>query len=69
MKKNNKKLEQGYIFMPYIIKTTTPHVIGLDSKSIDRKIKINKIFDLNKYFPPKYQNKLALNSRYVTINV
>ncbi len=39
-------LEQGYVWAPYIPMTTSQVVVEYGSKNVNRKRKINKIFDL-----------------------
>jgi hypothetical protein len=64
-RKSDSLLEQGYVFAPYIPIQTTSIVSGYDSKNINRKRKINKIFglglDIKDFSPSK-----SITSRYST---
>jgi hypothetical protein len=60
-RKSDSLLEQGYVFAPYIPIQTTSIVSGYDSKNINRKRKINKIFGLGDFSPSK-----SITSRYST---
>lgn len=68
----NKEIDPGYIFVPYIIQTTSNPIIIDSDKSYIRKMKINKIF--NKGFiidsSKTFQPKKSISSRYsvATIN-
>jgi len=62
-KKSN--LDPGYVFVPYLLQTTTPIIIDGD-KSYLRKSRINRLFDLgfeitssNSFMPKK-----SISSRY-----
>lgn len=44
--KKSSKLDSGYIWAPYIPTTKNPKIIDGLSRTIIRKRKINKIFDL-----------------------
>ena len=44
--KKSSKLEPGYVWAPYIPMTTNPVIVGSSFKSVIRRGKINKIFDL-----------------------
>jgi hypothetical protein len=50
-------LEQGYVFAPYILMTTT-------SKNISRKRKINKIFGLGLDVKDEFSPSKSITSRY-----
>lgn len=68
--KKSSNLEPGYVWAPYIPMTKNPVIIGRSFKTILRKKKINKIFDLGlnikvDYFSP---NK-SLSSRYSAVRI
>lgn len=75
MKKNS--LEPGYVYAPYI--TTSQVIVEYGSKNINRKRKINKIFDLgldikDEFLPSKsvmsrYSKKIVNNNFYETIEI
>ena len=61
-KKGN--LEQGYVYAPYIPMTTSQVVVGYGSKSVSRKRKINRIFDLGLDFKDEFLPSKSIMSRY-----
>lgn len=69
--KKGSNLEPGYVWAPYIPMTTTnPVIVDGSFKSIIRKKKINKIFDLGlnikgDYFSPSK----TLSSRYSAVQI
>ena len=68
--KKSSNLEPGYVWAPYVPMTTNPVIIGSSFKSIIRRGKINKIFNLGldikgDYFSP---NK-SLSSRYSGVQI
>jgi hypothetical protein len=71
---NKNVLEQGYVFLPYIIQTTTS-IISDKDKSYMRKSKINKIFnkgffiDSNKTFSPKKSIKSRYSKKIINFNM
>ena len=69
-----KIIDFGYVFAPYIIKQSTPVIIGSFSKAADRKMKINSIFnlglnlfDIRKSILNKYSNYIV--NSYLSISV
>lgn len=76
-KKGN--LEQGYVYAPYIPITTTQVLVGYGFKNVNRKRKINKIFDLclnvkdefspNKSIMSRYSKKIINNNYYGSIEI
>ena len=78
MKKGN--LEPGYVYAPYIPMTTSQVIVDYGySKRVNRKRKINKIFDLgldvkDEFSPSKsimsrYSKKIINNKYYGTIEI
>lgn len=69
--KKSSNLEPGYVWAPYIPMTTTnPVIVGSSFKSIIRRGKINKIFNLGldikgDYFLPSK----TLSSRYSAVQI
>lgn len=64
-KKSSSSLEAGYIYAPYIPITTSSVVSeGLQSKNINRKSKINKIFDLGLDIKDGFSPSKSITSRY-----
>ena len=72
-------LEPGYVYAPYIPMTTSQVVVDYgSSKRVNRKRKINKIFDLgldikDEFSPSKsivsrYSKKMINNNFYQNIN-
>jgi len=61
-KKSN--LEQGYVWAPYIPMTTSQVIVGYGFKNINRKRKINKIFDLGLDIKDDFSPKKSIMSRY-----
>lgn len=69
----------GYVWAPYIPMTTSQSIVEYGHKSIKRKRKINKIFDLgldikNEFTPSKsvmsrYSKKVINNKYYDTIEI
>jgi len=60
----SESLEQGIVFMPYIMETTTPTIVEFSFKNRIRKNKINKIYNLGldiETFPSK-----TIATRYLT---
>ena len=57
-------LESGYIYAPYIPVTTTSVISGYNSKSVSRKRKINKIFDLGLDIKDEFSPSKSITSRY-----
>jgi hypothetical protein len=72
-------LELGYVYAPYIPMTTSQVIVGYGSKNINRKRKINKIFDLgldvrdelspSKSIMSRYSKKIINNKYYGTIEI
>ena len=75
-------LEQGYVYAPYIPMTTSQVIVDYDSsKRVNRKRKINKIFDLgldikdydtfstNKSIMSRYSKKMVNSKYYGTIEI
>ena len=63
----SESLEQGIVFVPYIMATTTPTIIEFSPKNRIRKNKINKIYNLGldiETFPSK-----SITSRYSTTTI
>ncbi len=75
----SSSLEQGYVWAPYIPMTTSQVVVEYGSKNINRKRKINKIFDLglnvkdefllNKSIMSRYSKKVINTNYYGTIEI
>lgn len=62
-KKSN--LEQGYVYAPYIPMTTSQVVVDYgSSKRVNRKRKINKIFDLGLDVKDEFSPSKSIMSRY-----
>lgn len=61
-KKSN--LEQGYVYAPYIPMTTSQVIVGYGFKNINRKRKINKIFDLGLDIKDEFSPNKSIMSRY-----
>ena len=61
-KKSN--LESGYVFAPYIIQTSNPIIIDGNLKQNIRRIKINKIYNLNREIKDSLLPKKMIKSRY-----
>lgn len=79
-KKSN--LEPGYVYAPYIPMTTSQVIVDYgSSKRVNRKRKINKIFDLgsdikdydifsaSKSIMSRYSKKIINNNFYETIEI
>ena len=67
-KKSN--LEAGYVFAPYIIQTSNSVVIDGSLKQTIRRMKINKIYNLNKEIKDSlFSPKKMIKSRYSDTNV
>ena len=62
--KKSSDLEPGYVYLPYILMTTTPIISGYGSKNIIRKRKINKIFNLGLDIKDNWFPKSSIASRY-----
>lgn len=64
-------LEPGYVWAPYIPMTTTnPVIVGSSFKSIIRKRKINKIFDLGLNIKGDiFSPSKTLSSRYSSVQI
>ena len=69
--KKGSNLEPGYVWAPYIPMTTTnPVVVGRSFKSIIRKKKINKIFDLGLDIKGDiFSPSKSLSSRYSAVQI
>lgn len=77
--KKSSSLDQGYVYAPYIPMTTSQVVVEYGSKNINRKRKINKIFDLglnvkddfllNKSIMSRYSKKVVNANYYGTIEI
>lgn len=80
MKKGN--LDPGYVYAPYIPMTTSQVIVDYGySKRVNRKRKINKIFDLNldikdhetfstnKSIMSRYSKKIVNSKYYGTIEI
>lgn len=61
--KKSSKLDSGYIWAPYIPTTKNPKIIDGLSRTIIRKRKINKIFDLG------LEASKSLSSRYSAVQI
>ncbi len=62
-KKSN--LEKGYVYAPYIPMTTSQVIVDYgSSKRINRKRKINKIFDLGLDVKDEFSPGKSIMSRY-----
>lgn len=57
-------LEPGYVYAPYILKTTTSTIVEYGSKNISRKRKINKIFNLGLDIKDEFSPSKSIMSRY-----
>ncbi len=57
-------LEQGYVWAPYIPMTTSQVVVEYGSKNVNRKRKINKIFDLGLDVKDEFSPNKLIMSRY-----
>ena len=57
-------LEQGYVWAPYIPMTTSQVVVEYGSKNVNRKRKINKIFDLGLDVKDEFLPNKSVMSRY-----
>ena len=67
-KKGN--LEAGYVFAPYIIQTSNTILIDGSLKQNIRRMKINKIYNLNKEIKDSlFSPKKMIKSRYSVTNV
>ena len=67
---NKSGLATGYVFVPYIIQTTTSSVIeGNINKSYSRKRKINKIFGIEILGDKTFNPSKMLKSRYATKSI
>ena len=67
-KKSN--LEAGYVFAPYIIQTSNTIVIDGSLKQNIRRLKINKIYNLNKEIKDSlFSPKKMIKSRYSVTSV
>ena len=68
--KKSSNLEPGYVWAPYIPMTTNPVVVGRSFKSIIRKKKINKIFDLGLDIKGDiFSPSKSLSSRYSAVQI
>lgn len=68
--KKSSNLEPGYVWAPYIpITTTNPVIVGSSLKSMVRKRKINKIFDLGLDIKGDYFSPNKTLSRYSAIQI
>lgn len=69
--KKSSNLESGYVWVPYIPMTTTnPVIVGSYFKSIIRRKKINKIFDLGLDIKGDiFSPSKSLSSRYSAIQI
>ncbi len=56
--------QSGYIYAPYILKTTTSTIVEYGSKNISRKRKINKIFNLGLDVKDEFSPSKPIMSRY-----
>jgi hypothetical protein len=67
-KKSN--LESGYVFVPYIIQTSNPIIIDGNLKQNIRRMKINKIYKLNREIKDsQFSPKMSVKSRYSVTSV
>jgi hypothetical protein len=58
-------LEQGYVYAPYIPMTTSQVIVDYgSSKRVNRKRKINKIFDLGLDVKYEFSPSKSIMSRY-----
>ena len=62
--KKSGSLEQGYVYAPYIPMTTSQVVVEYGSKNVNRKRKINKIFDLGLDIKDEFSPNKSIMSRY-----
>jgi hypothetical protein len=70
MIENKNSLEQGYVWVPYILPvTTTPIVSEYSSKNIIRRRKINRIFNLGLDIKDEYLPMKSITSRYSAVNI
>ena len=69
MIENKNSLEQGYIWVPYILMTTTPIVSEYSSKNIIRRRKINRIFNLGLDIKDEYLPMKSITSRYSAVKI
>jgi len=67
--KKSSDLEPGYVYVPYIPITTSQVIVGYGSKNINRKRKINKIFDLGLDIKDEFSPSKSVMSRYSTKNI
>lgn len=67
--KKSSNLEPGYVWTPYIPKTTTSVVSGYTSKNTSRMKKINKIFNLGLDIKDSLFTKNSIASRYSGIQI
>ena len=63
-KKSDNLIEPGYVYAPYIPMTTTQAVVEYGSKRVNRKRKINKIFDLGLDIKDEFSPSKSIMSRY-----
>ena len=64
-KKSDSLIEPGYVYAPYIPMTTSQVIVDYgSSKRVNRKRKINKIFDLGLDFKDEFSPSKSIMSRY-----
>jgi hypothetical protein len=64
-KKSDNLIEPGYVYAPYIPMTTSQVVVDYgSSKKVNRKRKINNIFDLGLDVKDEFSPSKSIMSRY-----
>lgn len=64
--KSDSLVEPGYVYAPYIPINTTPQVVWYNYKNLDRKKKINKVFNLGLDIKDEFSPSKSILSRYST---
>jgi hypothetical protein len=62
--KKSSDLEPGYVYAPYIPMTTSQVIVDYGSKKVNRKRKINNIFDLGLDVKDEFSPSKSIMSRY-----
>ena len=64
-RKSDSLIEPGYVYAPYIPMTTSQVIVDYgSSKRVNRKKKINKIFDLGLDIKDEFSPSKSIKSRY-----
>lgn len=64
-RKSDSLIEPGYVYAPYIPMTTSQVIVDYgSSKRVNRKKKINKIFDLGLDIKDEFSPSKSIMSRY-----